>query len=766
MADNTSSLVCQVNSGLLKLSLLSMDQDGLSQPRSQARSAVAQETEEIDLRELLLELYQHKWFILAVVFICFLIAFFYASQIPPLYQTSALIQVENKSSVMQEMNFLNDAGGMSNPTASSSDIESALMQSRYILEPTIRAYHLDLIVYPHHFSIPILSGIIAKLSPDRDVLTVDEFDVPQNMEGGAFLLKVLNRQQYQLYFPDGRLLFVGTVGPLEASTLDSRYKIRVSQLKAQPGAEFNIVRQPIFPVQQSFSKTLSITDVSSSGSSASAFSGKTGVLMVTLTGTDSQKIPLILNTILDFEIQRNLAKKSVEIRQVLGFLQQQLPLVQTDLNQAESALNQYRVKTKSLGLSFESQVLLGQLTALEQSLGQLQLRKSELLFSYTENHPLVIAAAIKEKQLESELAALQQKIGTLPKTEQKAVALERDVTVKNNMYMMILSRVQQLQVTQAGITSDVSILNGASYPVQLPSKKQLILLGSILFGFVLAGGIIFIRKLFSHGVTDPDYIEDQLGISIYAIIPHSPAQEKITKEVRRKLPGMKSFILANRNPKDLAIEGLRSLRTTLQFAVAEAKNNIIGITGASPSIGKSFISTNLAFLLADTGKTVLLIDADMRKGRIHEYLSKRHDPGLAEILEEKMSFDAVKQTVSDKIDFIATGKYPHNPSELLMREHIGKFLNEVSARYDIVLVDTPPVLAVTDSTILMQHVGTNLMVVGSGKETLSEISHAIKRTKKNQITIQGLIFNNMVKQKHAYGYYNYYYYDYRSKDKK
>jgi tyrosine-protein kinase Etk/Wzc len=297
--------------------------------------------------------------------------------------------------------------------------------------------------------------------------------------------------------------------------------------------------------------------------------------------------------------------------------------------------------------------------------------------------------------------------------------------------------------------------------VPLPSKKALILLGSLLFGFILAAMIIFIRELFSRKLEDPSYVEEYLNLPIYAIIPHSKNQEKLVRAAKRKLPGEGSFVLAERNAKDLAIEGIRSLRTTLQFALNEAKNNIIGITGSSPNIGKSFVSVNLAYVLADAGKRVLLIDADMRKGKIQAYFSDKKESGLAEILGGDVGFKQALQTINDKIDFIATGHYPKNPSELLISGKFTDFLTEVSKSYDVVLIDTPPVLAVTDAVIITKQAGINLLVVGSGKEELKEVEHAVKRLQKNKVEINGLVYNNIQKKEKSYGYYEYnYYYDY------
>ncbi|OGT09895.1 MAG: hypothetical protein A2X77_04825 [Gammaproteobacteria bacterium GWE2_42_36] len=754
---------------------MEMDMSNSQKMRDSRRySDSHQLADEITFQELLSAFYQQKWFVFFVTFSCFIVTFCYTLTISPLYQTSALIQIDNQQKGLgSSLEGITEQGSVQQ--SSPIDIEKALMQSRYILGPMIEAYHLNITAKPRYF--PVIGVFFARInSPlsflfpssyvrNGESISVDQFEVPPDMQEQIFLIEARGHQQYNVYMPDGRLLLTGMVGQMITLQQDPRYKIHVNYLRAHPGAEFELIDQSIATIADTFARHLLMIDIGSrklsDGTQISL--APTGVLSIALSGGDENKISAMLNTIIQDTIEKNLEQKNTAAQQVLNFFHQQLPIAAADLNQAETSINQYRSKTKMLSLSSEGTFLLQQVSSLQQSLEQLKLRKAELLLSYTEQHPLLQAITEQESQLTAQLKVLDNKVGMLPASEQKLVGFERTIRVKEQMYLALLTNIQQAEVTQAGIVSDIRVLSWATYPTEMPSKKMIIMLGGIIGGFILSIMVIIIRLLFVRKMDEPDYVEEQLGISIYAIIPHSLAQEKIAKEIRRKIPGINSFVLAKRHPKDLAMEGLRSLRTTLQFAVAEAKNNILAITGASPSIGKSFVTTNLAFLLADTGKTVLLIDSDMRKGKIHEQLSKRHAPGLADLLEGQLSFDEVKQPISDKIDFLSTGKYPSNPSELLMKDHIEKFLSEVSARYDIVLIDTPPVLAVTDSVILMQYAGTNLMVIGSGQETLSEISHAVKRIKKNQVTIHGLVFNNVAKQKHAYGYY--YYYDYGSKQK-
>ncbi|WP_143460331.1 polysaccharide biosynthesis tyrosine autokinase, partial [Klebsiella pneumoniae] len=165
------------------------------------------------------------------------------------------------------------------------------------------------------------------------------------------------------------------------------------------------------------------------------------------------------------------------------------------------------------------------------------------------------------------------------------------------------------------------------------------------------------------------------------------------------------------NPADIAIEAIRGLRTSLHFAMMEARNNILMISGASPNAGKTFVSSNLSAVIAQTGKSVLYIDTDMRKGYAHKLFELDNNNGLSEILSGKVEVSqAVKKVHSAGFDFISRGQVPPNPAELLMHRRFGELLAWAEKKYDIVILDTPPILAVTDPAIIGHYAGTTLLV--------------------------------------------------------
>lgn len=734
--------------------------------RNEKFNRIESSIDEIDLKELFLYFKDHRWFILTVTSIVFMLGIIMALRVPASYNSSALIQIEGQSSSSNMQQLLGSMGFelASKEQASVVDIESALINSRYILTPVIEKLGLNIVVSPHYY--PIIGSFISH-SPDKELskpffglskyawggekIQLKKFEVDNFYESKRFVIRADGNDHYSLLFK-GDLILHGVVGKLAETqnALMPHVKMLISELKANQGTQFYIVRNPTENSLNTLSQGLSIVDIGVKDKS------RTGVLEISLQGADPHTLPVILNTVVDYTIQKNIEKKSAEASNLLLFLNKQLPIVKNNLDIAETNLNNYRAQSGSINMSEEAKILLTQLASVEQAIEESRLKKVEILQDLTPEHPFVITLVQKIEQLEKEASDLKNRIKLLPKADQKAVSLEREVKVKEQMYALLLNKIQESQVLQAGMLSDVRILDKATIPLHpLPVHRSFILLVSIMAGFMIAIFILFLRKLSQKGLGDPAMVEEQLGITAFAIIPYSKQQSDIQRNIQ--LNSKKVSILSYNNPKDISVEAIRSLRTVLQFSLMTAKNNVIGILGASPNIGKSFVSVNLAQVLVDSGKRVLLIDADMRKGKICQYFGLQPAPGLSELLSNKSQIENVTNNINDSFDFIATGKYPVNPSELLLNNKLQNELEKLSALYDLIVIDTAPVLAVTDGIIIAKLAATNLMVIGAESDNIKELTLATNRIKKNGIEIDGLVFNSKNRSKKSSGQYNYYY---------
>jgi tyrosine-protein kinase Etk/Wzc len=218
-------------------------------------------------------------------------------------------------------------------------------------------------------------------------------------------------------------------------------------------------------------------------------------------------------------------------------------------------------------------------------------------------------------------------------------------------------------------------------------------------------------------------------------------------------------LLAITDPADLAVEAIRSLRTSLHFARLEAKNNILMITGSSPNAGKTFISANLAAVTAQAGQRVLLVDGDMRRGTLHHLLGIKPPMGLSDVLVGGAEVaEVLQQGPLPNVDFIARGRVPPNPSELLMHENFTRFIANVVAAYDLIIIDTPPILAVTDAAVIGHHAGTSLLVARFGMNKARELALAKQRFEHNGVELKGAIFNAVERRSSGYSTYAYYKY--------
>ncbi|MGA9222824.1 MAG: polysaccharide biosynthesis tyrosine autokinase, partial [Pseudomonas graminis] len=469
----------------------------------------------------------------------------------------------------------------------------------------------------------------------------------------------------------------------------------------------------------------------------------------------------ILNEVSRLYVRQNVERSSAEAAQRLEFLRSQLPAVRKQLEQSEIALNNFQMGAKSVDLSVETKSVLDQVVKLEGTLSDLKMKRVDVERLYTPEHPTYRALMTQIGQVESQKAALLKKIEALPATQQELLRLNRDMQVTSQTYTLLLDKSQEQDILRAGSIGNVRIIDNADANVEEPVKpmRKIIVLVAALIGLLLAVATVFVRQAFYRGVDNPEVIEN-LGMPVYASLPYSRLQERMEKAAQSRSASKEPRLLSVSAPTELAIEALRSLRTSLHFAMLEARNNVLMISSPTPGVGKSFVSSNLAVIIAQTGKRVLLIDADMRKGYLHKMFNLTPKHGLSDTLAARLgSKEVINHTEVRNLDFISCGYAAPNPSELLMHDNFNKMISELSPLYDLVIIDTPPILAVTDATLVGRQSGTCLLVTRFGLSTAKEIEACKRRLMHNGILIKGAIFNGVLRKAStadydcaAYGY--------------
>ncbi|WP_181869938.1 polysaccharide biosynthesis tyrosine autokinase [Halomonas sp. DQ26W] len=748
-------------------------------PAPPASSPAPQENSDISLRKLLGTLVDHKWLIILVTLVAILIGYFHSSSQPRIYQADALIQIENRGAMLGLLESLAVGEQTGNPTAA----ELQILQSRMVLGET--ADRLDLAIRIEPRRLPVIGDFLINhgvthekyegLAPDflrtrwlessdelgspyvwsQESLRVSRFDVPPGREGRGHILRVTQQGGYELLH-DGQLVLTGLAGETAQDEVHG-YRLFVSQLEAHPGAEFYLHRvSRLAAIRQLQNRFL----IEPRGQDS-------GVYQLRLSGTDREQIQESLDTLTGVFLTQNVQRQSEEAEKQIAFLNEQIPQVNEQLTDAENQLNEYRAQRDSVDLTFETQNLLNSLVAVDNQLTELALAESDLAERYRPTHPNYQALLRKRSQLQAERERLDAQIGDLPETQQEVLRLTRDTQVNQQVYVQLLNQRQEMRLVKAGTVGNVRILDAAMLQPGLVSPRvSLTTAISGLVGALLVSMVLVIRMLMTRAIKSPDQLEE-LGLPVYAALPESAEQAKLTRRIRprhaKKPQDIFRRLLAMENPSEIAVESLRGLRTSLYFAMLEAGDNRLMITGASPAVGKSFVAANLAGVCAQAGQRVLLVDADMRRGHLHHAFGGQSEGGLSELLAQRIEPDeAIRHTDLEGLHYVSRGTVPPNPSELLMQRSFHVFLESMSARYDLVVLDTPPVLAVTDAAVVGKLAGTSLLVVRFGTNPPAEIKAAKRRLESAGVRLKGAILNGVEKPtKNRYGHYGSYLYAYR-----
>ncbi|EPY2136738.1 TPA: polysaccharide biosynthesis tyrosine autokinase [Klebsiella quasipneumoniae] len=708
------------------------------------------DSEDFDIGRLLGEIIDHRKLIISITSLFAFTGLLYILLSTPVYQADALIQVEQKqaNAILGNLSqILPDSQPQSAP-------EIALLQSRMILGKTVDDLNLQIRVEQEHF--PIIGKGLSRLLGQKDgTLNISIFSpVDQTEDIQKFKLTVEENGSYVIYGENVELK--GKVG----ETLDENgFTVKLSSIQAEPGTTFTVTYVSKLKAISDIQESLTIND-----------QGKdTGILAISLNGTNPFLIKDIINSISQNYLAQNIARQAAQDAKSLDFLNQQLPKVRSDLDEAESKLNDYRRKNDSVDLSLEAKSVLDQIVNVDNQLNELTFRESEISQLYTKEHPTYKALLEKRKTLQEEKGKLNKRVSAMPETQQEILRLSRDVESGRAVYMQLLNRQQELNISKSSAIGNVRIIdNAVTQPKPVKPKKVITLLASIILGLFVAVGVVLLRVFLRRGIETPEQLEE-LGINVYASIPVSEtfSLKKTVKKSKRNSYSDAEIFLALENPADLAIEAIRGLRTSLHFAMMEARNNILMISGASPNAGKTFVSTNLAAVISQTGKKVLLIDTDMRKGYTHKLFNINNDHGLSDFLSGKNDINKTIKTIDVAgFDFIPRGIVPPNPAELLMHKRFGELLKWANENYDLVILDTPPILAVTDAAIIGNYSGTTLLVARFELNSPKEIEVSIKRFEQSGVHIKGCILNGMVKKASSYYSYGYSHYGYSYTDKK
>ena len=652
---------------------------------------VRTEEEDIVLGQLVQVILDDIWWLLAIAAVIVALAAAYCFLAKPTYSADAHVRVEQSDNTSQALTQTQTGAAITTGSTSlPTDAEIEIIKSRGVVGPVVQQLKLNFSVTPK--TIPLLGSVAARMAtpgqPARPWLGLTSY-----AWGGEIVdvdsidvVPALEGQKLNLRVIDEQHyeLFAenGALllrGQVGQQAQGGGVTMRVNQIAARPGQEFTVVRA-----------------------------------------------------------------NDLDAIKMLDFLKSEEPRLKSDLERAEAALTAYQRQSGSINASDEAKVYLEGSVQYEQQIAGLRLQMAQLTERYGDDHPMLVAARQQMAELEAQRAKYADRFRDLPATEVKAVQLQRDAKVAEDIYVLLLNRVQELSVQKAGTGGNVHIVDAALRPgAPVKPKKMLILSAAVILGLIAGTGFVFLRRNMFKGIDDPDHIERAFHLPVFGLVPQSAEQALLESGFQRGGERLRA-VLANARPKDVTIESLRSLRTSMQFTMMDARNCIVMLTGPMAGVGKSFLTVNLAVLLANSGKRVLLIDGDMRRGALERYLGGAQDNGLSELLSGQISLEeAIRSSNVEGLSFVSCGRRPPNPSELLMSPRLPQYLDGLARRYDVILIDTPPVLAVTDASIIGAYAGSTFFVMRSGVHSEGEITDALKRLRAAGVHVQGGIFNGM-----------------------
>lgn len=702
---------------------------------------------DIDIKGYFNILYDSRWLIGAITLLVTAVAIVYALIASPVYQANLMIHVEEESPNASK-NILSEVSSLFE-TKKAAIAEMELLRSRMVISHAVDNLQLYIETKPKYF--PVVGFWFANRNatelsepgifgyggfvwgPERADVSV--FEIPEAWQNREFVITARGDGRYLLGGAGLPVIYEGIVGTtLKAAARGGNIELRIDRLDARDGAQFTLKRMSRLATIERIQNAMVISE-----------QGKqSGIIEVRLQGDDAQRINSLLSEIGREYMRQNLARKTEEAEKSLAFLNQQLPALKRQLEQSEEKYNHFRNSHGTIDMREEARMSLQQAAAAQARRFDLDQKKTELLMRFTEDHPLLVGLNKQRQEVEAEIDSVARRIRTLPTLEQDESRLVREIKVNTDLYTALSNTAQQLRLISVGRVSNVRLIDAPMAPEKaLKPNRPVIVVLAVVTGMFLGTLVAFARKALSGGIDDPQRIERLLGARVvYASIPHSGNQDKLARKAKNT-PGYLP-LLARAYPEDIAIESLRSFRAALMFSMPTLKNNIVMFAGPGRDLGKSFLAANFAAVLAASGKRVLLMDADLRNGHLHRYFGVSREQGLTKAIAGSMPLEhIIHHRVLENLDFIPTGALPPNRAEFLQHLNFSNLLETVSEQYDLVVIDPPPVLPVSDSLIIGAHVGAVFILARSGVTTEAEITESLKRLNHAGIAPQGVVFNDM-----------------------
>ena len=345
--------------------------------------------------------------------------------------------------------------------------------------------------------------------------------------------------------------------------------------------------------------------------------------------------------------------------------------------------------------------------------------------------------------LQAQIRDLESRLSGLPKTQRDILAMERKLGVNEKLAVYLLERKAATIIARASITPEASLIERARYAGKVGPDKRRTILTYTAVGFLLALALGVARMVFFERIESTSELREAVDAPVIAGIP-------FYKDMGD------DPIACRADSRSAVTESFRALRTNLQYLLAKEGANVVLVSSLHPQEGKSFVSANLASILAKAGKNVALVDFDMHKPRVHHYMGLANERGASSLMIGKASLkDVLKPGAYPSLDVLTAGPVPPNASDLILSDRMKDTIADLKASYDYVILDTPPIMLISDALVLMEHVDTALLVTNVAKSSRRGVQHLEDLLEQNGLKHASFVLNGVRTKRWAH-YYNRY----------
>ncbi|MBW6504968.1 polysaccharide biosynthesis tyrosine autokinase [bacterium] len=759
------------------------------------------EIEEVHLSDYLNVLLRRRRIFLLAFLAVFLGVALYTFTMRPIYEASATLYVKDEKSakggVLGDLAMLTSA----NPV----DAEIEILKSRTNAEEVVRRLHLNWGISDRSKGLAFRIADFASTHKEPDytvVLTGPDRTSVANADGGI----TVGMPSFVVKNDDGSIAAKGRVGERIRT---QHLTLLFDEIQGKKDDRFRLRQHPFNDTVEKLRKAVKVNEVGK----------KTNVIKVTYNDTSPVMANAVVNTLVQAYLEQTLSFRTEEASNTVKFVENQLKGTRDALDQSEKNLQMYKSTSGMIKLDSEAEELVRKLSEIEKErasvvlqrnqvefaleaqkkarrgggvyspaafkddpligtmaakLTELEMQRRALVAENTERHPLVKAVqgqidqlqrkiqstfetarlnlTKQEATLKQQIAQYEEKLGKLPEAERTQARLMRFSKVNADIYTFLLQKHEEARIAKASTISNINIVDPAIVPDKpvKPQKGMNLLLG-LLGGLILGSGAAFFKDYLDDTIKDEEEAKRALAWPMLATIPTIEGAAKDSGPVN---------LVVQTNPKSSPAEAFRGLRTAIHFSSLKRDCKVVMITSSFPGEGKTTIAANLALTFAQSGNRVLVVDCDLRRPGLHKVFGHSRNPGVTEVLAGDVPLaQALHATGIENIALLSAGTIPPNPAELLCSDRMRELLAGLRASYDMVILDAPPVIPVTDAPLLTALTDLVVVVVEAGRIPANAARRMKELLQSVQAPVAGFVLNDRTALfSDTYGYYGKGYY--------